>query len=527
MEALSNLLILLLLFLIFLLGYILFYRKKLLKKCLYFVTFSILCYVFFWIIFDFFSVEVFWFFIIVLAIITIFLLVLQPRLIFFMKKLYQKNNYDPEDFLDKITDEITSTTVVPEILHKTFRFLEGTMKTKNAFFVLVTDEKIKAVHSFGYKTVITISLDDAKTMWREDNNIIYNISTKDPRRSIFKKYDTEVCFVLKTKNYLSGLMFLGPKKTSQYYSSKDIKFLNMFSRELAITIQNAMQYEEICNFANVLHKEIKKSTDSLVESNERLKELDKAKDQFLAMASHQLRTPLTTIKGYLYMLKEGDFGKLSDVQFEGIKEAYENSDRMERLIEDLLNISRIDAGKFALLYELSDIVSIVKEEVDRLKTRAESRGLYIKIEVLSDIHKKIMVDRLKLGQVITNFIDNAIYYTKEGGITIVINSDKNGITVLVKDTGTGIPEDQQSHLFEKFFRGSNAQRLRPDGSGLGLFLAKNIIEAHHGDVIFENKPGYGAIFGFTIPWNTGYDPKKDLQSNPEIFGKTIVAIKKD
>jgi signal transduction histidine kinase len=531
MEAFNYLIIALISLVALVFVYVFFYRKNFSTIALHFLSFFILFFIIFWGTFNLFMAEVGFITIMlqsfIAALVTLGPDLPQKKLPHFLDKLFPRREYNPEDFLNQITDELTSTTVVPEILYKTFSSLERVMKTKNAFFVLAADEKIKSVHSFGYKSVLSIDLEDAKLMWKEDSVAIYKLSNRNPKRSIFDKYNAEVCFALKTKNYLAGLMFLGPKKSGRPYSPHDIKFLKTLSRELAITIQNAMQYEEICNFANVLHKEIKKSTESLVKSNERLKELDKAKDQFLAMASHQLRTPLTTIKGYLYMLKEGDFGSLTEVQQEGISEAYENSDRMERLIDDLLNISRIDTGKFVLLYEPSNIVGIVKDEVDRLRTRAESRGLFIKVEVLSEIDKKIMVDKLKLGQVITNFIENSIYYTREGGITVVIDKDKKGVTVLVKDTGTGVPEDQQDHLFEKFFRGPNAQRLRPDGSGLGLFLAKRVIEAHHGEIIFESKPGYGSIFGFTVPWNTGYNPRKDLQTSPTMFGKTIVAIKKD
>jgi signal transduction histidine kinase len=214
------------------------------------------------------------------------------------------------------------------------------------------------------------------------------------------------------------------------------------------------------------------------------------------MASHQLRTPLTTVKGYLSMMLEGDTGKLTKGQKEILDRSYFSAERMVFLITDLLNVSRITTGKFIIEPTPVNLMEMVKSEVEQLERSAEGRGVRLKME-LPDSFPTVMLDENKTRQVMMNFIDNAIYYTPSGGsVTVRLSEAGGAIEFRVVDTGIGVPEHDKAKLFTKFFRADNAKQQRPDGNGLGLFMARKVIQSQGGSIIFESRVGKGSTFGF-------------------------------
>jgi signal transduction histidine kinase len=297
------------------------------------------------------------------------------------------------------------------------------------------------------------------------------------------------------------------------FTQQDIQIFEILAPEIAVGIENAKSYEEISKFNVTLRQEIKRATSRLKEKNEQLRELDKAKDEFISMASHQLRTPLTAIKGYLSMLLEGDAGEIKVSQYDFINEAYSAAGRMVGLINDLLNVSRMETGRFFLEPKEVDIEKMVEEEVKQLQNHAKEKGLYLKIKTKGKV-PHIFADETKIRQVVMNFIDNAIYYTQNGGVTVKLSKEKDDFVFEVEDTGIGVPKEAAAHLFEKFYRADNARQTRPDGTGLGIYLAKRVVEDHGGKVVFHSEEGKGSSFGFRfplkkkLPGNT--TPPKDL-----------------
>lgn len=233
----------------------------------------------------------------------------------------------------------------------------------------------------------------------------------------------------------------------------------------------------------------------------REKLIEQLKTEFVSLAAHQLRTPLSAIKWTLKMLLDGDLGEITKEQREFIEKTYQSNERMIRLINDLLNVTRIEEGRFLYNIQKEDLREIIKDCVKISKEAAEKKGLKVIVQLPSDSLPKVSVDREKISLAIQNLIDNAVNYTKKGHIKVSLsfNKNKKEFLVSVEDTGIGIPKEQQKRLFVKFFRASNAQRLNTEGSGLGLFIAKNVIEAHKGKIWFESEAGKGTTFYFTIP----------------------------
>jgi signal transduction histidine kinase len=304
-----------------------------------------------------------------------------------------------------------------------------------------------------------------------------------------------------------GYLLLGPKKSGNLYSSQDLKVIEIVANELVIAIQNALRFEEIRNFNLTLQAKVDEATKKLRRANEKLRQLDETKDDFISMASHQLRTPLTSVKGYIDMVMEGDGGKITQKQREMLGQAFFSSQRMVYLIADLLNVSRLKTGKFIIEPAPVNLAKIVKEELEQLEESAASHNLTLAYDKPKSF-PELMLDETKIRQVIMNFVDNAIYYTPNGGhITVHLVDNKSTVELRVEDDGIGVPKSEQPHLFTKFYRAGNARKQRPDGTGLGLFMAKKVVVAQEGSIIFESHEGKGSTFGFIFSKNK-LAPKK-------------------
>lgn len=229
------------------------------------------------------------------------------------------------------------------------------------------------------------------------------------------------------------------------------------------------------------------------------KKLDEAKVNFMSVVSHQLRTPLTTIRWYAEMLNSGDAGELSESQKKFVEEVYGGVIRLNNTLNLILNLSRIEGGHLKVLPQKINLFNITNLILHGLSSLIGEKNISIIIN-MQDKDLEVMLDPQMLTQVITNLLSNSIRYTnKEGKIEISTGNQDREIIYSIKDNGIGIPENQKSRVFEKFFRADNAISKAPDGNGLGLTLVKNLVEFWKGRVWFESQEGKGTTFYFTIP----------------------------
>lgn len=229
------------------------------------------------------------------------------------------------------------------------------------------------------------------------------------------------------------------------------------------------------------------------------RQIDKSKTEFVSLASHQLRTPLSTINWYSEMLLSEDVGTLTPKQKQYTEEVYHASKRMVNLINALLNVSRLELGTFAIEPETVNIISLAKNCVKELGQQILKK----KLTVEQNYDKKISgikADPKLLTMIIQNFLSNSVKYTDPGGkIGLSISKEKGNLLIVVSDTGIGIPKNQQELIFEKLFRADNAKKMDPDGSGLGLYIIKEIISYTGGKIWFESSEEKGTIFYVTLP----------------------------
>ena len=247
-------------------------------------------------------------------------------------------------------------------------------------------------------------------------------------------------------------------------------------------------------------EQYEKISHTLAIANERLKELDATKSEFISIASHQLRTPLTAIKGYLSLLLEGSYGSVSPQVLDILNKLYLVNSRLVHLVEDLLNVSRIEAGRIQYNFEPTQLEPIIVDLVEMFKSSANEKNLTLDIHLPKTALPLITVDPNKIKEVVSNLIDNSIKYTKVGGTTVTLERTPLTARIIISDTGIGIHPEDMKNLFQKFLRSKETTKMVVSGAGLGLYVGKSFIEAHGGTIWAESDgPDKGARFIIELP----------------------------
>ncbi len=247
-------------------------------------------------------------------------------------------------------------------------------------------------------------------------------------------------------------------------------------------------------------EEIGRLAKDLETANKELKRLDQAKSEFISIASHQLRTPLSIIKGYISMIREGSYGAVSDAAQKTLNKIYLSNERLIKLVADLLDLSRMESGRMQYEFANFNINDLVDSTVDEFRIPARDKGLLLQWEKPSGA-LTVWGDSWKLRQVIFNLIDNSLKYTAKGSIEVSVKKDDNTVAIAVSDTGIGMDEETARSLFQKFARGGgDSSKINTQGLGLGLFIAKKIMDDHKGNItVASDGPGQGSTFTLIFP----------------------------
>ncbi len=417
------------------------------------------------------------------------------------EKIFYRDSYKPQGFIDDFTKLVVTKSEATSLLKASSDML--TYKLKASFVEFILDRKIDI-----RKESNNIDIEDdfggiIELMNQLSKKLVIVSEIEGHRQKALKDklLKKNVALIVKISNPQQeiGVMLIGDKQSGNTFNPNDLEVIRIVADELSLALQNSLRFEEIKAFNKTLQNEVDDATKRLRSSNAKLKSLDETKDEFISMASHQLRTPLTSVKGYLSMVLEGDAGELNEQQHKLLTQAFISSQRMVYLIADLLNVSRLRTGKFLIETEPTYLPDVVEGELNQLRETAEAKGLKLHFDKPGEF-PMLKLDETKIRQVVMNFADNAIYYTPAGGkITVSLEATSRAVEFKVTDTGLGVPKADQHKLFAKFYRADNAKRARPDGTGLGLYMARKVIVAQGGAIIFKSVEGKGSTFGFVFP----------------------------
>ncbi|MGD9852109.1 MAG: ATP-binding protein [Nitrospirales bacterium] len=295
------------------------------------------------------------------------------------------------------------------------------------------------------------------------------------------------------------LGYLGGDKGDQPCTQEDLDLLVTVASHVAVAFDNAQAYRNLETLAETLEQRVAERTEDLQSANERLLELDRLKSAFVSIVSHELRTPMTSIKGLVENMMDGLTGPMNERQTFYLGRVKHNIERLTRMINDLLDLSRIESGRMELQRTAVNVGSLAREVVELFQGTAREQSITLQAHI-DDALPLTQGDRDKLIQVITNLVNNALKFTEaEGSVTISVSQSEEGwLKTCVKDTGCGISPEEQGTLFEPFIRTRSSQSKSP-GAGLGLAISKSLIELHGGRIWLESVLGEGSRFCFTLP----------------------------
>ena len=370
-----------------------------------------------------------------------------------------------------------------EVEEKTKKLRERMVELEKAKLDL---EKFKlAVDNVGEQIVIT----DPDGIVIYANKALKTITGFDPQEVVGHKVGT--------KDLWGGLM--GKNFYRDFWKTIKTK-KKMFIGEFRNKRRNGQEYIAAANVAPVLNKKGEVIYFVGIERDiTKEKEIDQMKTDFISLASHQLRTPLSAMRWFLEMLLNGDMGKLTKKQREVVKDIEESNDRMIELVNGLLNISRIESGRIIVEPEMVDLKELVEDVVKDLEEYIRSKKQTVVVSVHPDL-PKIKLDPKLIRQVYLNLISNAVKYTPEGGeINVFVSKKGKEIVSQISDNGFGIPKEEQDKIFKRFFRASNVVKKEVGGTGLGLYLARAVVESSGGKIWFKSQEGKGTTFWFTLP----------------------------
>jgi signal transduction histidine kinase len=423
-------------------------------------------------------------------------------------------DFNPLTELNILTQELSKEVQLDIIFDTIFNNIQRNLNTKKTMFILSPELFPETQNIFPVNEKLTVTHNEILHLFHstaqtkllvlpELSDEFYNNTNPINQKIIEKLREEKIELIFRVINdrKIIGFLLLGRKEDSnQFYYSNEVGYLKSLIDLLNSTIEKSKLYNEINAFNINLQKKIKDATASLSRANKQLKILDSAKSDFISIASHQLRTPLSIIKGYLSMLTEGDYGKVNAEQVKVMNMTFSAVGDLEEVVNELLTSSRIERGKFTITKSPNDIIELINYVQKLYSDKYKQKGLYLKIINPKGLKKLIIdFDKEKFHQVIVNLIENAFNYTPKGGVTVTLDNKQSNVLLSVKDTGIGIPEEGKKKLFARFSRLSNAQDLRPDGTGIGLFTAKIITEKHDGKIWFESEINKGTTFFVEIP----------------------------
>ncbi|HDL75085.1 MAG TPA: PAS domain-containing protein [bacterium] len=383
-----------------------------------------------------------------------------------------------------------------ELIKKREEDLKELKETRKALMNMLedVDESLSRAEEEKNKTLAIITnLTDGLLFFDKKNNLsLINPQAENYFRikdkNLINKSFTDL-FKIPNLKSLTRLL-----KEFSYNTNKQMK--EIFRKELIIRKDLVLEVSVI----PLVGKEKKIGSLIILHDITRKKIIERMKTEFISVAAHQLRTPLSEIKWTLKMFLDKDLGELTKEQQDFIKNIYLSNEKMVVLVNNLLNVSKIEDEKYLYKFELINIEKIIKEVIRDFQGVIKKKKIKLEFKKPKNKLPKLKLDKEKITLAIQNLLGNAIRYTLPNGkVTVLLKNVKKEIEFSIKDTGIGIPITEQKKIFIKFFRAANAIIKETEGSGLGLFIVKNIIEAHNGKIWFESEEKKGTTFFFTLP----------------------------
>jgi signal transduction histidine kinase len=458
-------------------------------------------------------------------------------------KVFFKARYNAEETINSVSETLASVIDLPQLVREIKKVLTDTVKISKIAIYAKSDhhyEPLEGANDFKKSLDITVEKKHFIKDYFEKHPELVVVSEIKQNIQDNKKVDpslaetvkslsehnVEIIAPLLVKGELTGAMFLGEKLSQDIYSNEDIRFIEILSHQAALALENAKLYQEEKLYGIHLKQEVEKATESLRSANERLKELDEAKDEFVSVASHELRTPMTAIKSYVWLTLNNRAGEINVKTRDYLNKVYVSSERMIALIGDMLNVSRIETGRIQMDIRVVSPYKVIDMVLSDLLAKAGELGVALTAEK-ENIVPLVKTDRNKLAEILMNLAGNSLKFTPKGGkVTISAKKVDDMVTISVADNGVGISKENIPALFAKFGRiessyaaaGQNAST----GTGLGLWISKNYIEKMGGKIWVNSELGKGTTFTFSLPIATGAKEETPVNEDDKFVPRKVI-----
>jgi signal transduction histidine kinase len=414
------------------------------------------------------------------------------------QRLFYRDAYNEREVLDKLSDALITENDINTIMEQSLTVLGDALKPRTAYLA-VLNASGTVYHQAARGSEEPVSINALLGQLKHEKQMLIDIH-ENPTSSIARimaQGDAEILLRLGTPDKPAGLLLLGTKQNGSMYTTQDVALLRICAKSLSLSLENAKKFEQILHFADTMHSEVKRATSRLRKANKELKTLDALKDDFIATASHQLRTPAASVHDALRMLNHPMITKKD--RDELIEMAEASSEHLVTVVRTMLNMARLQAGHFTIDKSNTDLVLLTERVIDQVEVLASRKNS--RITLLKPDHPvRLNVDVAKINEALSNYIENAIKYSPEHStvtVDLAVTADK--IIFEITDQGMGVPLAEQPNLFGKFYRATNARQEQPDGNGIGLYVVKSIAEGHGGEAYYRPATEQGSVFGFWLP----------------------------
>ena len=419
----------------------------------------------------------------------------------FTSNVFYKTQYDSDELLAILTHVMASTIDIDVMTKNLASILSSKLHVRQVDFMFPSG--VKSRQEFAFTKNDREHLLQIFSNNTSKKSLVFRTLPEGVNKDLLRRYDLSLIIPIHINEDAPALLLLGQKRSGDIFTDQDIAFLELFASEAGIAIQNARSYREIQRFNEELEDIVDERTKQLKDAQTR--ELQKAqdvarlKDEFVFIATHELRAPVTAIRLFVELAgkHKDDIPKDMQKHFDSIVQA---SDHLNQLIDDVLEIARSESDATELHTTSVNLLDCVAQVTDELRAMIEQKN--ITIDLLNPLPSTMaMADSKKIKEVITNIISNAIKYNKENGSIIVtlVDLDAENIMVEVRDTGIGIPKEQQEKIFEKFYRASSPATEHITGTGLGMFITRMLVEKMGGTIEFSSVEDEGTTVAFSLP----------------------------
>ncbi len=427
-------------------------------------------------------------------------LVVQPARVWLeqrVNRLVRRHWYNPEESFRRVAEILASEQRLDPLLQSSLDFLCTELGVTTGAFAITGEKDIAMEQQFSttQNTAIRCSLDELKLLRHKSLVMLADdLPEGDPRRAIMEQHKLRMAAQLISGGKLVGFLLMGTKQSGDIFTRQDVRILNILSNQLAVAIVRSQGYEEISQFNSTLERKVDEATHELREAHEKLQADDRMKSEFIMLTSHNLRTPLAIINGYTDMIGDTPLNADQQKYFNNI---IGSLGKLKQLVDDLLTIATLEGGE-EFVHKPVTALEILEPLVDQMKLQMKDSAVQLSV-IINVGDARLSANLLRTRAAFWNILDNAFKFTKTGTIAFEAEVAAGKLVVTITDTGIGIPSQELPTIFNKFHRASSTLQYDFDGEGIGLYLAKLIVDEHHGEIVVTSEPDKGTKVIISLP----------------------------